>query len=123
MSRGRRGSFVSRHDDEVRLRHMLDHAVEAVELARDRTREDLGRERMLNVPPTRPIEVMGEAAARVSADGRERTPKIPWTEIVSLRNRIVHGYDNVNFDILWTIVKHDLSPLIESPKRVLRETE
>lgn len=102
---------------------MLDHAVEAVELARDRTREDLGRERMLNVPPTRPIEVMGEAAARVSADGRERTPKIPWTEIVSLRNRIVHGYDNVNFDILWTIVKHDLSPLIESPKRVLRETE
>jgi len=110
---------MSRHDDQVRLRHMLDHAREAVELAAGRKRADLDADRMLNLSHTRLLEVIGEAASRVSSAERERHAEIPWADIVGLRNRIIHGYDNVNFDILWEIVTADLPPLVAALERIL----
>ena len=103
---------MSRHDDRVRFRHMLDHAHEALGLAKGRARPDLDTDRLLNLALTRLLEVVGEAAARVSPAGREKSPAVPWSEIVGLRNRIIHGYDNVDFDILWQIVCDDLPRLI-----------
>jgi uncharacterized protein with HEPN domain len=96
---------MSRHDDEPRLRHMLGHALEAIEMARGRTRADLDTDRQLNLALVRLLEIVGEAAARVSNETRERHPDIPWPEILSLRNRLIHGYDEVDFDILWEIVR------------------
>lgn len=104
---------MSRHDDEVRLRHMLDHAQEAVELCRGRTRQDLGADRLLNLAMVRLIEVVGEAANRVSKPRQELHPEIAWREIVSMRNRIIHGYDAVDFDILWAVIQDDLPRLVE----------
>ncbi|MHB8767376.1 MAG: HepT-like ribonuclease domain-containing protein [Deferrisomatales bacterium] len=98
---------------------MLDHAREAVELARGKRREDLDRERLLNLAPVRLPEVVGEAAARVPREDRLRYPSIPWPEIVSLRNRLIHGYDQVDFDILWEIVRRDLPHLVREPEASL----
>lgn len=103
---------MSLHEDDVRLRHMLDHAIEAVELCEGKTRADLDASRLLNLALVRLIEVVGEAANRVSGARRERHPGIPWREIVSMRNRIVHGYDEVDFDILWAVIRDDLPALI-----------
>ncbi len=91
---------MSRHDDATRLRHMLDHAEEAVEMAKGRTRADLDSDRPLELSLTRLLEVIGEAAARVSEKSRSLTPSIPWEDIVGLRNRLIHGYDEVDLDIL-----------------------
>ncbi len=99
---------MSRHDDQPRLRHMLDHAVEAVGMTRGRTRGHLDADRQLNLALVRLVEIVGEAAARVSGETRERYRDIPWSEIVSLRNRLIHGYDEVDFDILWEIIQRDL---------------
>ena len=61
--------------------------------------------------------------SRVSADERAKCPGIPSTQIVALRNRLIHGYDNVDFDILWQIVKQDLPALMaELEKRLLSGT-
>ncbi len=68
---------MSRHDDQPRLRHMLDHAVEAVELSRERTRADLDTDRPLNLALVRLLEIVGEAAARISNETRDRHPDIP----------------------------------------------
>jgi uncharacterized protein with HEPN domain len=65
------------------------------------------------------VEIVGEAAAHVSADGRERWPTMPWRGVVGLRNRIIHGYDTVDLDILWAIVQDDLPPLIAELRRIL----
>jgi uncharacterized protein with HEPN domain len=46
-------------------------------------------------------------------------PDIPWPEIVGLRNRLIHGYDSVDFDILWQIVTEDLPPLIAALEKTL----
>ncbi len=107
---------MTQHDAQVRLRHMLDYSREAVEMARGRTRSDLDRDRQLNLSWTRPLEMIGEAAARVPVAGRERWPGIPWADIVGLRNRLVHGYDEVNLDILWAIVTDDIPRLVGEPQ-------
>ena len=67
---------MTRHDDTVSIRHMFDHAVEAVEMARGRSRADLDRDRQLNLALVRLVEIIGT------------------------RNRLIHGYDRVNFDFL-----------------------
>lgn len=110
---------MSRHDDQPKLRHMLDHAVEAVEMTRGKTRADLDTDRQLNLALVRLVEIVGEAAARVSGETRERYPDIPWSEIVSLRNRLIHGYDEVDFDILWEIIQSDLPRLIFRLEEIL----
>ena len=61
---------------------------------------------------TRLMEIVGEAANRVSEATRQRYPQIPWRPIIGTRNRLAHGYDVVDIDILWDIVRNDLPPLI-----------
>lgn len=103
----------------VRLRHMLDHAREAVSMVQGRTRTDLDTDRLLNLALVRLLEIIGEAAGRVIKEDRDLYPNIPWPEIVGLRNRLIHGYDEVDFDILWQIVKTDLPSLIEKLEKIL----
>jgi len=103
---------MSQHDDDVSLQHMLDHAREAVKMIDGKKREDLGVERMLELSLVRLIEIIGEAAARVSLESRTRYPSIPWREVIGMRNRLVHGYDSVDLDVLWDTVELDFPPLI-----------
>jgi uncharacterized protein with HEPN domain len=74
---------------------------------------------ILNLALVRLLEIVGEAAARVPDDVRTRHSVIPWPQIVGLRNRLIHGYDTVDFDILWQIVIVDLPPLIGELDRIL----
>ena len=80
---------------------MLDAAREVEEFVHGRTREDLDRDRLLVRGVTKSIEIIGEAAGRVSAGFRTDNPAIPWREAVSMRNRLVHGYFDIDLDILW----------------------
>ena len=100
------------HDDDVRLRHMLDYSREALELVRDRSRSDLDNDRVLELALVRLLEIIGEAATRVSEEGRARNPEIPWPQIIGLRNRLIHGYDSVDMDVLWEILQGDHPALI-----------
>jgi len=98
--------------DRIRLLHMLEHAREAMQLVVGRNRSDLDTDRVLSLALVRLLEIVGEAAARVSSETRARHPAIPWSEIVSLRNRLIHGYDAVDMDVLWSIVNTDLPALV-----------
>ena len=112
---------MTQHDDRMRLRHMLDHATEAVQMVQDRPREDLDRDRMLELALVRLIEIVGEAAARVSEKTRNDHPGIPWREVVSMRNRLVHGYDTVDLDVLWDTLGDDLPQLVAALDEILSE--
>lgn len=110
---------MTRRDDTVRLRHMLDHAQEAVGFLQGKSREDLVRSRLLQLGLVRLVEIIGEAAARVQKETRLRYPGIPWEDVVGMRNRLIHGYDAVDLEILWDTVMDDLPKLIEVLKRIL----
>jgi uncharacterized protein with HEPN domain len=110
------------HDkDRIRLQHMFDHATEAMQMAHGRARKDLDTDRQLNLSLVRLLEITGEAAARVSQPTRRNHPEIAWLEIAGLRNRLVHGYDEVDFDILWDIIQLDLPLLIAALTAILKK--
>ncbi len=112
---------MTQRNDQIALRHMLDHAREAVDMAVGKTRDDLESHRMLQLALTRLTEIVGEAATRVSPATRQRWPNIPWPQIIGVRNRLVHGYDAVDLDILWDIVKIDFPHLITELENTLGE--
>lgn len=98
---------------------MLDHAKEAVELLAGKEKADLYRSRVLELAVVKLVEIVGEAANRLSIEDQLRYPRIPWKEIVGMRNRLVHGYDAIDLDVLWDTVRVDLPPLIEELERTL----
>lgn len=112
---------MARRDPKVPLRHMLDHAREAVEMVRGRSRADLDADRQFNLSMVRLMEVVGEAATRVPEEFRSRYPEVPWRQAAGMRNRLIHGYDAVDFDILWAIVQQDLPPLIAQLQAIIQE--
>ena len=89
-------------------------------MAQGRTRADLDSDRQFNLALVRLLEIVGEAANRVPIDQRTRFPQVPWLLIVGLRNRLIHGYDEVDFDVLWQIVSNDLAALIKVLEAALR---
>lgn len=113
---------MSRHDDQVSLKDMLSHACEAVELIENESREAFQQNRVMQLALTRLVEILGEAANRVSQSTRQRTPDVPWAQIVGMRNRLVHGYDVIDYDLLWDTITSDLPPLITTLKSINEET-
>jgi uncharacterized protein with HEPN domain len=114
---------MTRHDDTVRLRHMLSHAREAIQMTQGRSRQDLDSDRMLELSLVRLVEVIGEAAAQVSQQGRSHYTTIPWQEATGMRNRLIHGYDKIDRDILWDTIKIDLPPLVSELDRILLQMD
>lgn len=110
---------MSQHDPSVALRHMLDHASEAIGLLVGKSRAELDDDRLLQLGLTRLVEILGEAATRVPREVQDRLPALPWREMVSVRNRLIHGYDMVDLDILWEIVTTDLPALVAELERAL----
>jgi uncharacterized protein with HEPN domain len=112
---------MSRRDPEITLREILSHAREAVNICQGRTRTDLDSDRLLNLALTRLIEIIGEAANRVPESIKKKYPDFPWQQMIGARNRLIHGYDSVDFDILWVIVTHDLPSVITLLEITLNE--
>jgi len=87
---------------------MRDHAEEALSLVTRIERSRFDSDRVLQLALTRLIEVVGEAASRVSEETRTINPSIPWKQIVGMRNRLIHGYDMLDLDLLWITVTEEL---------------
>ena len=100
---------------------MLDAAEEACLFAQGRSRGDLNADRMLVLALLKCIEIVGEAAARISVESKATHPAVPWQNIIGMRNRLVHGYYDVNLDIVWRTVDEELPSLIPSLRQALAE--
>ena len=87
-------------EDAVRLWHMLDAAKEAVAFAEDKTRPDLDVDRKLALALRQLVEDMGEASEQASAETRARHPQIPWRQLARTRARLIHGYHDIDLEIL-----------------------
>ena len=98
--------------DIIRLRHMLDAAREALSFVAGRNSEDLGRDRMLVLALVKEIEIIGEAASRISDESRKALPRIPWPKIIAMRNRLIHAYADVDLSIVWDTLTGALPELL-----------
>ena len=108
-------------EDEALLRDMVSHARLAVGAVSDRAREDLDEDPVLAAALERFIEVIGEAANKISRATKQAAPEVPWREMVGMRNRLVHGYASVDHDIVWDVVSGDLGKIIEAIDSLLAD--
>lgn len=102
--------MTAARNESVYLADILD----AIDRIRDYTsagREAFEASRLIQDAVIRNLEIIGEAARKVSEAMRQSHPEIPWTEIAGTRNRVIHGYFEVNLDIVWLIVEKDLPVL------------
>jgi uncharacterized protein with HEPN domain len=67
----------------------------------------------------RSLEVIGEAAGKVSAGTQAAHAEIPWREIISMRHRLIHGYGEVRLDLVWVVVRNRLGPLIATLENIV----
>ncbi|MGB9777570.1 MAG: DUF86 domain-containing protein [Anaerolineae bacterium] len=98
--------------DEGYLLDMLLAAQEACEFVRGMDRAAFEESRLHQNAVLKSLEVIGEAARRVSPATREAHPEIPWAEIIGMRNRLIHGYFEVDLVKVWETVQHDLPRLV-----------
>ena len=109
-------------DDRIRLKHMIDAIKSALRFAEGKTRADLDTDEMLRFARVQAVQIVGEAATRVSGQTRAAMPLVPWADIVGMRNRLVHAYFDVDPDILWSTVRRALPPLLTQLEGVHLET-
>ena len=111
-----------RHD-LIRLRHMLDAAQEAITFATGKTRKDLDIDRILALAIIKSIEIIGEAASKVTDEFRSDNRVIPWEDIINMRHRLTHAYFDINLDIVWQTVRADLPELIKELEGIIPPEE
>lgn len=112
---------MSHRDDLVRLHDMLDAARAAIRVLGEHSAEELEQTEVLALAVPHAVEIVGEAAGRVSRAFCDAHPEVPWSEITGMRHRIVHDYFSVDYQRLWDTVHSDLPPLIEQLERLLED--
>jgi uncharacterized protein with HEPN domain len=98
---------------------MLEAAEEAVHFTDGKTFDDFQGNRMLTLSVIKSIEIVGEAASRVSEETQTQLPRVSWADIIGMRNRLIHGYFDMNLRIIWETVQTDLPILITDLHKVL----
>jgi uncharacterized protein with HEPN domain len=110
-------------DDLSRLKHILDACREALTFVKGQSKEDLQNNRMLALALVKELEIIGEAANSISMDCQLRYPMIPWKDMIGMRNRLVHAYFGINYDVVWQTVWENLPLLQVDVERIIEQEE
>jgi uncharacterized protein with HEPN domain len=96
--------------EQVRLRHALGACDKVLPHSGGRTAE-LDTDELYSLAIVRLLEVIAEAVKSVGQPSRDATPHIAWRQIGRTRDRLIHGYFNIDMDIVWQIVTNDVPTL------------
>ena len=110
---------MTKRDDRVSLVDLLVYAEEAIEILGDADLETVVRNRVMQLALQRLVEIVGEAARRVSQQTQEKHPVIAWSQIIGMRNRLARFYDRVDLAVLWDVIVNDFPPLVEQLEAIV----
>jgi uncharacterized protein with HEPN domain len=105
--------------DKVRLLHMRDAAKAGSEFVQGRTITDLETDLMFSYAVQYALQIVGEAAAQVTIETRLQYPQIDWKNIIGMRQWLVHGYNRLQFEVVWATATRDLTALIAQIEAIL----
>ncbi len=101
-----------RDEDRVRLLHMIEAAEAVAQFLTGRSHDDFDRDQMLRFAVVRAIEILGEAANKISPETRAAVPQVPWSAIVATRNRLIHGYFDIDTEVVWKTATAEIPVLV-----------
>lgn len=108
-----------RHDDQIRVRHMLDAAREALSFVDEMEHTAFVRNRLVVLAVIKELEIIGEAASKISPTTRIEHAEIPWQDVIGMRNRLIHGYFDIDLDRVWDTVTGDVPELVKLLEKAL----
>ncbi len=106
-----------------RARHMLQAAERILGYCAGVTEERFRADQQLLDAVVWNLTVLGEAAKNVPAKVEVQFPELPWSQMRGIRNRVVHGYDEIDVAIIWNVVRVELPPLVPLIERVIQQGE
>jgi uncharacterized protein with HEPN domain len=109
--------------DRIRVQHILDEAGEVFKYTEGISFDEFVEDGKTVRAVIRSIEVIGEAASKISIEFRKEHPDVPWQKIIGMRNRLIHVYFDIDYNIIWQTVKENLPPLIEQMQSILKDSE
>lgn len=110
-----------RPEDRIRIEHMIDAAGSVARFVAGRQREDLDADEMMRFALVRAVEIIGEAASKISTETQGAHPEIPWQLIIGMRNRLVHAYFDIDSDILWVAATREVPSLLPRLQALMSE--
>ncbi len=105
--------------DRERLADILE-AIEKIERYVPRGKQAFESDEMFQVWIVRHLQIIGEAASRVSGETQIAFPSVPWKKMIGMRHILVHGYFEIDLDIVWSVIENDLRSLEQEIVSVLR---
>lgn len=104
---------MSAIDNETRIVHIREAAEKVIQYTTDKTQADFEKDEILQLAIIRLIEIIGEAAARLSPEFREKYSSIPWQAIIGMRNRLVYAYFSIDYDVVWLTITSAIPDLLK----------
>ena len=105
-------------NDAARNRHMIEAAEASQQFVEGKRRSDIDADRMLRFALQQAVEIIGEAASRITSETRSELNTVPWGAIISMRNRLIHAYFNIDHEILWKTVIEEIPRLLASLRAI-----
>ena len=105
---------MSKRDNSLLIRDMLESATRIMSYVREMTFEEFEKDNKTADAVIRNFEIIGEAANRLDEEYKSLNPEIEWGKMKGFRNRIVHEYFGIDLEIVWQIIEDDLTILITS---------
>lgn len=109
--------------DRVRLEHIQEAIANVFRFTEGKSFDDLSKDKMMFYAVVKNLEIIGEAAYRLTKAFRQNNSETEWNSIVRLRNVLVHDYYQVNLQTVWDIINNDLKPLQEQVSHYLQDTD
>ena len=114
---------MSAYDPRVTLRQIQDAARRLQTICADKTLEGLLADWQATAALERFIEITGAGVKRLPMDLRMRYPSVPWKEIAGTRDHLSHGYDDVDYQVLWDAVQKDVPELLATVEKMLKDLD